>query len=207
MTEAASPASVFRGGGRDVERVHVPGSDGQPAGMERPTGQCGLAEGSAADVYRWRNGSARRLAAWTLSNTGGAEQSVAQTLAAPGEYQYCLSVYVRSATPTSVAAVCGRPRRATACDDASGRESSGTLRGDAGATSMRFAIETRGGRRGGCVRTSSGGASRAHPYTSEHTRRGIRRCAPWRRCTHDHDHGHQSPFLHGKDHSCKPSLN
>jgi hypothetical protein len=33
--------------------------------------------------------------AWTLSNSGAAGQSLAQTLAVPGEYRYCLSAYVR----------------------------------------------------------------------------------------------------------------
>ena len=34
--------------------------------------------------------------AWRLSNSGSAEQSLAQTLAATGQYQYCLSAYVRT---------------------------------------------------------------------------------------------------------------
>src|ERR1035441_8222826 len=39
--------------------------------------------------------------AWRLNNSGGAVQGVGQTLAAPGEYLYCLSAYVRAATATS----------------------------------------------------------------------------------------------------------
>src|SRR5437588_187337 len=40
--------------------------------------------------------------AWRLSNSGGAGQKIAQTIAAPGGYLYCFSVYVRSAVPATV---------------------------------------------------------------------------------------------------------
>jgi hypothetical protein len=39
---------------------------------------------------------------WTLSNVGGAEQSLWQTLEVPGRYMYCVSAYVRSAAPASI---------------------------------------------------------------------------------------------------------
>lgn len=48
-------------------------------------------------------------AAWQLRNQGGGEQSARQTLAAPGEYQYCVSAYVRSTAPASIAlSIAGR---------------------------------------------------------------------------------------------------
>lgn len=78
--------------------------------------------------------------AWRLSNGGGGEQAAGQTLAAPGEYQYCLSAYVRSATTTSVGLWVG--------SQAAGRVVTSewtriawTCSGDAGATSVRFAME------------------------------------------------------------------
>ncbi len=37
--------------------------------------------------------------AWRLANSGVAVQRVAQTIAAPGAYQYCLTVYLRAAAP------------------------------------------------------------------------------------------------------------
>jgi len=41
-------------------------------------------------------------AAWSLTNTGAAPQSLTQTLPAPGEYLYCLSVYARALTAGAV---------------------------------------------------------------------------------------------------------
>jgi hypothetical protein len=82
--------------------------------------------------------------AWRLTNSGGAEQAAGQTLAVAGEYQYCLSAYVRAATATSVTLTIGsqavqRPvttqwtRIAWTCN------------GDAEGTSVRFAIGIRAG--------------------------------------------------------------
>jgi hypothetical protein len=78
--------------------------------------------------------------AWRLSNGGGAEQGAGQTLAAPGEYQYCLSAYVRAATATSVGLTAGSQtaRRAVASE---WTRIAWTCSGDAQATSMRFGIE------------------------------------------------------------------
>ena len=80
--------------------------------------------------------------AWRLTNKGEAEQTIGQTLTSSGAYQYCLSVYVRSATATNVTLSIGshavlRPvttqwtRVAWTCS------------GDAQATSVRFAIGIR----------------------------------------------------------------
>ena len=78
--------------------------------------------------------------AWRLSNGGAAEQGAGQTLAAPGEYQYCLSAYVRAATATSVGLTAGSQtaRRAVTSE---WTRIAWTCSGDAQATSVRFGIE------------------------------------------------------------------
>jgi hypothetical protein len=78
-------------------------------------------------------------AAWRLSNGGEAEQGAGQTLAAPGEYQYCLSAYVRAAAATSVGLTVGNQtvRRAVSSE---WTRVAWTCGGDAQATSVRFAI-------------------------------------------------------------------
>jgi hypothetical protein len=78
--------------------------------------------------------------AWRLSNGGGAGQGLGQTLAAPGQYQYCLSAYVRAATATSVGFTAGNqaaPRAVTS----QWTRIAWTSSGDAQATSVRFGIE------------------------------------------------------------------
>jgi len=42
-------------------------------------------------------------AAWRLMNTGGGEQTIRQTIAAPGDYKYAFSAYVRSEEPSRIA--------------------------------------------------------------------------------------------------------
>jgi hypothetical protein len=78
--------------------------------------------------------------AWRLSNSRGAEQTVGQTLESPGEYQYCLSAYVRAATATSVRLMIGNQmaRRAVTSE---WTRIAWTTNGDEQATSVRFAIE------------------------------------------------------------------
>jgi len=78
--------------------------------------------------------------AWRLSNSGGAEQTIGQTLSSPGEYQYCLSAYVRAAAATSVQLMIGSEiaRRAVTSE---WNRIAWTSRGDEEATSVRFAIE------------------------------------------------------------------
>jgi len=46
-------------------------------------------------------------AGWRLTNSGAGAQSIAQTLAGPGEYVYCLSVYARSEASTPVTMMAG----------------------------------------------------------------------------------------------------
>ncbi len=78
--------------------------------------------------------------AWRLSNNGEAGQAAGQTLAAPGEYQYCLSAYVRAALVTSVGLTVGR-ETAGRVVTSDWTRIAWTRRGDAGATSVRFAME------------------------------------------------------------------
>jgi hypothetical protein len=40
--------------------------------------------------------------AWSIANGGAAVQSIAQTIAAPGAYRYCLTAYLQAAAPTTV---------------------------------------------------------------------------------------------------------
>jgi hypothetical protein len=78
--------------------------------------------------------------AWRLSNSGGAQQSLAQTLEAPGEYLYCLSAFVRAATASSVGLTIGSQSTERAVTSEWTRIA-WTSNGDAQATSVRFAIE------------------------------------------------------------------
>ena len=48
--------------------------------------------------------------AWHLSNSGAAAQVLSQTLEAPGEYRYCLSVYAKSVAGATVNLICGPVR-------------------------------------------------------------------------------------------------
>ncbi len=78
-------------------------------------------------------------AAWQLRNQGGGDQRVGQTLAAPGDYQYCFSAYVRSAAPASVAlSIAGRALEKSVTTE--WRRVSMTGTGDAAANSVHFAI-------------------------------------------------------------------
>jgi hypothetical protein len=45
--------------------------------------------------------------AWQVSNSGAASQGIYQTIAAPGGYQYCLSVYLRADAATNVQVLAG----------------------------------------------------------------------------------------------------
>ena len=62
-----------------------------------------------------------------------------------------------------------------------------------------------GRRRGGSLRTPGGGAVRGFGLYGEHKRRRLRERASGRGRADDFPHGRESQFLHGKDHSCKPS--
>ncbi len=82
--------------------------------------------------------------AWRATNSGGGGQSITQTLSAPGEYTYCLSVYARASQPATVTLLHGSGR----ADRQVGTEWSrltwaGT--GDAEAATMVFGLEAPAG--------------------------------------------------------------
>jgi hypothetical protein len=78
-------------------------------------------------------------AAWQLRNQSGGDQQAGQTLAAPGDYQYCLSAYVRSAAPTTVAlSIAGRAAERPATQQWTRLSVSGP--GDLAANSVHFGI-------------------------------------------------------------------
>src|SRR5260370_34765793 len=82
--------------------------------------------------------------AWRLTNSGGAEPALRQTVGAPGAYLYCLSAYVRAATASSVGLTIGgqgTQRPVTS----EWKRVAWTSNGDAQATSGRFAVELIGG--------------------------------------------------------------
>lgn len=78
--------------------------------------------------------------AWLVQNSGAAAQSLTQTLAAPGGYQYCLSAYIQAAVETPVTLLRGTDRAdRIAKTDWSRATSAG--RGNSNAESIEFGIE------------------------------------------------------------------
>lgn len=78
--------------------------------------------------------------AWHVSNQGGGAQSIVQTIAAPGQYLYCLSAYLRSADGGSVSLLIGEKRSERAIRSDWTRVVF-TAAGDPEAESMSFGIE------------------------------------------------------------------
>jgi hypothetical protein len=77
---------------------------------------------------------------WRLTNAGAAAQSICQTVEAPGDYLYCLSVYARAAVATTVTLLRDAARR----DAALGAEMARIAfagNGTAAAGSVRFGLE------------------------------------------------------------------
>jgi len=104
--------------------------------LDNPVWQTDPLLSLAAEISDPRGGTR----GWRLSNGGGAEQTISQTLSSPGEYQYCLSAYVRAAAATSMRLMIGSEiaRRAVKSE---WTRIDWTSRGDEHATSVRFAIE------------------------------------------------------------------
>jgi len=88
--------------------------------------------------------------AWRLTNTGGGPQAIIQTLAAPGDYVYCLSVYARAQANTVVTALLGSVRVAQSVT-AGWNRITFTGTGGAGAESVQFGLEIRRERRWMCT--------------------------------------------------------
>ena len=79
-------------------------------------------------------------AAWQLTNSGAAAESLTQTLTAPGGYTYCLSVYVKASGPTTFTLLLGNRRYDQAAGPGWQRFAcSGS--GDPTASSTTFGIE------------------------------------------------------------------
>jgi hypothetical protein len=81
---------------------------------------------------------------WTLSNSGLAPQGVSQTLNAPGGYTYCLSVYVQSSIPATVALLLGSQQSTATVSNVWTRVSI-TGQGDASSDSIAFGVQVPAG--------------------------------------------------------------
>jgi hypothetical protein len=82
--------------------------------------------------------------AWRLTNTGAGAQTITQTLASPGDYIYCFSVYARAPANTGVTALIGNGRMAQSVTAGWSRIAfTGT--GGAGAESVQFGLEVPAG--------------------------------------------------------------
>jgi len=78
--------------------------------------------------------------AWNIVNSGTAAQDLSQTVAAPGGYVYCFSVYAKSATPATVTLAIGSNRYPQIAGANWGRMvCTGTA--DASASSVTFGVE------------------------------------------------------------------
>jgi hypothetical protein len=77
---------------------------------------------------------------WQVSNSGDGPQSLSQTLSAPGGYQYTLSAYVQSSSPTHVTLLSGA-NRADRVSRAGWQRLVFSTRGDATSESVQFGLE------------------------------------------------------------------
>jgi len=82
--------------------------------------------------------------AWRLANTGAGPQTITQTLASPGDYVYCFSVFARAQANTSVTALLGQGRK-TQSVTAGWNRIAFTGTGAAGAESVEFGLEVPAG--------------------------------------------------------------
>jgi len=78
--------------------------------------------------------------AWRVTNSGAGAQQLSQTLAAPGAYVYCLSVYAKASSPTNVTLLLGANRYARNIGPQWQRFACTGL-GDPTASSMTFGLE------------------------------------------------------------------
>ncbi len=82
--------------------------------------------------------------AWQAANGGTGSQGIRQTLAAPGDFQYCMSVYLRAATPTVARLQIGSQTAERYIGGGWNRVTF-SASGDAGASSTTFGIAVDGG--------------------------------------------------------------
>lgn len=78
--------------------------------------------------------------AWSIVNAGAAAQDLSQTVAAPGGYLYCLSVYAQSAAPARLTLLLGSNRSEQAIGPG-WRRIACTGTGEATASSMTFGVK------------------------------------------------------------------
>jgi hypothetical protein len=78
--------------------------------------------------------------AWRLTNAGAGPQTITQTLASPGDYVYCFSVFARAQENTGVTALVGQGRKAQTVTTAWNRIAF-TWTGGAGAQWVQFGLE------------------------------------------------------------------
>jgi hypothetical protein len=106
-------------------------SDQPDAAVWQKDPQLGLAQAVADPAGGTR--------AWRLTNQGVGDQAIAQTLEAPGAYTYCISVYVRAATPATLRLGIGEQTADRVATSAWGRATFAAT-GTAGGESVRFSI-------------------------------------------------------------------
>jgi|SRR5579871_665909 len=93
--------------------------------------------GGVADPIGGANG-------WHISNAGAGPQSITQTLSVPGDYVYCVSVYVRASQGATVTVLLASKRGDRVATGRWQRISFSAL-GDSGAESVAFGLEVPAG--------------------------------------------------------------
>src|SRR5471030_1945635 len=197
--------TVFRGGRRDVERVHISGPNGQPAGLERKAGRKRLGAGAIAHGV----GRNRRPHGW---DTGLAAHQYGRGFA---EYYANVAGAGRLSLLSERLCADGTGHHG---DDADWQRPSGPggsgpmekdrLYGERRPPGVVDRLRPGGATRGesGRIRIAGRAAECGFGLQGDGSRRRLRECAAFGRRAHHHNHGRQSAFLHGKHYSCKPSL-
>ncbi len=94
---------AVRGDVGDVADVHVSGSGGESAGAERGLfGAAAWTNGALIELTAGIDDPLGTTRATRVVNAGSRRTAVAQTLAVPGNFEYCLSVWARTMAGSSV---------------------------------------------------------------------------------------------------------
>jgi hypothetical protein len=103
-----------------------------------------LASSEHLDAQVWQKDPMLAVAAdagiWRLTNSGAGPQSLSQTLQTPGDYQYCLSAYVRADQEVSVRLIVGEQSAQLPVHGNWARVNLAAT-GTGGSESVRFGIE------------------------------------------------------------------
>lgn len=116
-----------------------------------PTGNL-FAESETLSSAAWSTGALIELTAGvadplgttratTLTNAGAGAEGVSQTLAVPGDYQYCLSAWIRSSAGASVVLTAGSGSQTVAASPLWSRAVLSANAGLSGATSVAFGLQ------------------------------------------------------------------